>query len=67
MKHAADFTPAVTRHPTPAQIRGEIMDRLMADYAKHPQGGDVAFIPNRVHRLVNDAITAACEKYGVYP
>ncbi|QDP53999.1 MAG: hypothetical protein GOVbin2937_76 [Prokaryotic dsDNA virus sp.] len=43
------------------------MDRLMADYAKHPQGGDVAFIPNRVHRLVNDAITAACEKYGVYP
>lgn len=66
MKHTADFTVATTRHPTPAQIRREIMDRLMDDYEQNPADGAAPFIPVRTIRLVNEAITAACEKYGSY-
>lgn len=51
-------------HPTPAEIRAAIHDALIADYEKHGIEGDVPFIPTRVHRLVDKAISDTCDRKG---
>lgn len=47
-------------HPTPAEIRQAIVRRLDDDFRKNPYGGDVPAIPVRVHRLIDEAVTEAC-------
>lgn len=51
-------------HPTPAEIRTAIQDKLVADFKEHK--GDAAdpvpFIPHRAMQLVNQAITEACDR-----
>lgn len=55
-----DLAHNTTRHPTPADIRHAIHMALIDDYERHPRGGDVPFIPVRVSRIVDDAISRAC-------
>lgn len=52
------------KHPTPAEIRAAITRKLHADYEDNPIGGPVPFIPVRTLRLVDEAITEACDAKG---
>lgn len=49
-------------HPTPAEIRYAITNKLADDSEQNPMDGPVPFIPVRVMRLVNEAITEACDR-----
>lgn len=51
-------------HPTPAMIRAYITRALAEDYQQNPMNGEAAFIPVRVDRLINEAITRACEAHA---
>lgn len=51
-------------HPTPTEIRHSISQALFEDYEKNPMEGPVPFIPVRVHRLVSEAISRACDAKG---
>lgn len=51
-------------HPTPAELKAAIHDALAADFEKNGYSGQVPFIPARVHRLVDKAISDTCDRKG---
>lgn len=53
------YTPPA--HPTPADIRYYISTALCADMETSEARGDIP-IPARVFRLINEAITRACDE-----
>ena len=62
MNARADFTIPPRRHPTPAEIKHEILDAIFDDMEKHTPLGTVPYIPSRVVRIVKDAISRACNR-----
>lgn len=51
-------------HPTPAQIKDAIFKALDEDYKANPYSNRdvVAPIPVRTYKLINDAISKACDE-----
>ncbi|KZY05239.1 MULTISPECIES: hypothetical protein [unclassified Sulfitobacter] len=55
---------AVSRHPTPREIREQIERKFAEDFRAHPIGGDEPFIPTRALTLMRETISEACAMKG---
>ena len=65
MNQTIRMTPRAHRHPTPEDIRGEIIRALNDDYEAHKDDKDALTIPVRTFRIIDAAISRACDKHDM--